>query len=463
MATNILMPALSPTMTEGTLARWLKKEGEPVHAGDVIAEIETDKATMEVEAVDEGVLGKILVNDGTAGVKVNEPIAILVDEGEEVPASAAASKPPEQPQAEQPQAEQPRAKQAAPSPEQKAPKQEAGETGASAAVPQAGPAPAATPAPRRSGNGQDIGGDRIFVSPLARRMAKQAGIDLSGLKGSGPNGRIVKADIEAAQKGAPAAAATAPAAPAPAAPAPVAPAARPVAAITAPHTLVPNSSMRKVIARRLTEAKQTVPHFYVSMDIEIDALLKLRAELNARSKDGPGAFKLSVNDMLIKAAAVTLRRVPKVNASWTEDAIALYEDVDVSVAVSIPDGLITPIIRKADQKGLAAISNEMKGLIERAKAGRLKPEEFQGGGFSISNMGMYGVSEFGAIINPPQAAILAVAAGQQRPVVRDGALAIATMMTCTLSVDHRVVDGALGAEWLAAFKAIVEDPLSLML
>jgi pyruvate dehydrogenase E2 component (dihydrolipoamide acetyltransferase) len=477
MATNILMPALSPTMTEGTLARWLKKEGEPVHAGDVIAEIETDKATMEVEAVDEGVLGKILVNDGTVGVKVNEPIAILVDEGEEVPASAAASKPSEQPQAEQPQAEQPRAKQAAPSPEQKAPKQEAGETGASAAVPQAGPAPAATPAPRRSGNGQDIGGDRIFVSPLARRMAKQAGIDLSGLKGSGPNGRVVKADIEAAQKGAPAvpqaaaaarapapaAAAPAPAAPTPAAPAPAAPAARPVAAITAPHTLVPNSSMRKGIARRLTEAKQTVPHFYVSMDIEIDALLKLRAELNARSKDGPGAFKLSVNDMLIKAAAVTLRRVPKVNASWTEDAIALYEDVDVSVAVSIPDGLITPIIRKADQKGLAAISNEMKGLIERAKAGRLKPEEFQGGGFSISNMGMYGVSEFGAIINPPQAAILAVAAGQQRPVVRDGALAIATMMTCTLSVDHRVVDGALGAEWLVAFKAIVEDPLSLML
>ena len=222
--------------------------------------------------------------------------------------------------------------------------------------------------------------------------------------------------------------------------------------------------MRKVIARRLTEAKQTVPHFYVSMDIEIDALLKLRADLNAAApKDGPGAFKLSVNDLIIKAAAVTLRRIPKVNAAWTDEGMALFDDVDISVAVSIPDGLITPIVRQADRKGLAAISNEMKDLAARAKAGKLKPEEFQGGGFSISNMGMYGVSDFAAIINPPQAAILAVAAGQQRPVVKDGALAIATVMTCTLSVDHRVVDGALGAEWLAEFKRVVEDPLSLML
>ncbi|MBV8398061.1 MAG: pyruvate dehydrogenase complex dihydrolipoamide acetyltransferase [Acetobacteraceae bacterium] len=467
MATNILMPALSPTMTEGTLARWLKKEGEPVHAGDVIAEIETDKASMEVEAVDEGVLGKILVGDGTAGVKVNEPIAILVEEGEEVPASAPAAKPPEQPQAKHPQAKQP-----APAPEQEAPKQEAGEAGAAIApeAERAAAPPPPAPAPRRAGNGQDADADRIFASPLARRMAQQAGIDLSTLKGSGPNGRIVKADIEAAQKGdAPTPQPRAEAAPSPAAPAP-APASPPPAArapapppITGPHTLVPNSTMRKVIARRLTEAKQTVPHFYVSMDIELDALLKLGSELNGRSKEGPGAFKLSVNDMLIKAAAVALRRVPKVNASWTDDAIALYEDVDISVAVSIPDGLITPIIRRADQKGLAAISNEMKGLIERAKSGKLKPEEFQGGGFSISNMGMYGVSEFGAIINPPQAAILAVAAGQQRPVVKDGALTIATMMTCTLSVDHRVIDGALGAEWLAAFKVIVENPLSLLL
>ena len=232
--------------------------------------------------------------------------------------------------------------------------------------------------------------------------------------------------------------------------------------ITAPHTLLPNSSMRKVIARRLSEAKQSIPHFYASIDIELDALMKLRGELNAKSPK-EGAFRLSVNDLLIKAAAITWRRVPKVNASWTDDAIVQYEDVDISVAVSIPDGLITPILRRADQKGLAAISNEMKGLIERARTGKLKPDEFQGGGFSISNMGMYGVSEFAAIINPPQAAILAVAAAQQRPVVKDGALAIATMMTCTLSVDHRVVDGALGAEWLAAFKAVVEEPLSLML
>jgi pyruvate dehydrogenase E2 component (dihydrolipoamide acetyltransferase) len=457
MATNILMPALSPTMTEGTLARWLKKEGEAIKAGDVIAEIETDKATMEVEAVDEGVLGRILVADGTAGVKVNEPIGVLVEAGEAVPAAGPAAAPAA---AQVPKPAAPPAPAAAPT-----------------AAPPAAPAAAAAPAPSGStqaapvaakGNGHDTVGDRIFVSPLARRMALQAGIDLAALAGSGPNGRIVKVDIEAAISGArPAAAAPSAAASAPA----VAPAAAPVAprptapiAITAPHTLVPNSNIRKVIARRLVEAKQTIPHFYVSMDIEIDALLKLREELNAKSpKEGPSAFRLSVNDLIIKAAAITLRRIPKVNASFTEDAIALYDDVDISVAVSIPDGLITPIVRQADRKGLAAISTEMKDLAARARTGKLKPEEFQGGGFSISNMGMYGVSEFAAIINPPQAAILAVAAGQQRPVVKDGALAIATVMTCTLSVDHRVVDGALGAEWLAAFKTIVEDPLSLML
>jgi pyruvate dehydrogenase E2 component (dihydrolipoamide acetyltransferase) len=434
MATNILMPALSPTMTEGTLARWLKKEGETVKAGDVIAEIETDKATMEVEAVDEGVLGKILVADGTVGVKVNEPIAVLVEAGEAVPTAGAAKAAP------------PAAK-AAPAPAAKA-------------------APAPVPAANsHAPNGTAHAGARLFASPLARRMAEQAGIDLSAVKGTGPNGRIVKADIEAAHKGPPTAVApaaqAAPPPPAPAAP----PAPKPAApVISAPHTLVPHSSMRKVIAKRLTEAKQTVPHFYVSMDIEIDALLKLRADLNARgAKDGPGAFKLSVNDLVIKAAAITLRRIPKVNASWTDDALVLYDDVDISVAVSIPDGLITPIIRKADQKGLAAISNEMKDLASRAKSGKLKPEEFQGGGFSISNMGMYGVSEFAAIINPPQAGILAVSAGTKRPVVKNDALAIATVMTCTLSVDHRAVDGALGAEWLAEFRRVVEDPLSLML
>jgi pyruvate dehydrogenase E2 component (dihydrolipoamide acetyltransferase) len=419
MATNILMPALSPTMTEGTLSRWLKKEGEDVRAGDVIAEIETDKATMEVEAVDEGVLGKILVADGTEGVKVNEPIAILVDQGEAVPAGAP---PPAKPAT------------APPKPETKAepPK----------------------PIPQ-SGNGHDQSGERIFVSPLARRMARQAGIDLAALKGSGPNGRIVKVDIEAAlQKGTP---------PAPQ-PTPAAPTARPSAPIAAPHKLVPHSSVRKVIARRLTEAKSTIPHFYVSMDVEIDALVRLMNELNEKSpKDGPDAYLITINDLVIKASAATLRRVPTVNAGWTDDGMALFDDVDISVAVAIPDGLITPIIRKADQKGLATISREMKDLAGRARSGKLKPEEFQGGGFSISNMGMFGVTEFAAIINPPQAAILAVAAGQKRPVVKNDSLSIATVMTCTLSVDHRVVDGALGARWLREFKRIVEDPLSLLL
>jgi len=422
MATNILMPALSPTMTEGTLARWLKKEGEAVRAGDIIAEIETDKATMEVEAVDEGILGKIMVAGGTVGVKVNDVIAVLVQPGEDANAM-------------------PMPKAAlAPAP-------------AAVAAPVAAPvaaAPAAT------------SGDRVMATPLARRMAAQAGVDLTALSGTGPNGRIVKADVEAAlNRPKPVVTSVAPMPMT--APEPVMQRA-PAPAISAPHTAIPNSMIRKVIARRLSESKQNVPHFYVSMDIEIDALLKLRATLNATSpKDGPGAFKLSVNDLVIKAAAVALRRFPGVNATWTEDATLQFHDVDISVAVSIPDGLITPIVRRADQKGLAAISNEMKDLAARAKSGKLKPEEFQGGGFSISNMGMYGVRDFAAIINPPQAGILAVSAGEQRPVVKAGALAIATVMTCTLSVDHRVVDGALAAEWIQAFKRIVEEPLSLML
>ncbi len=428
MATNILMPALSPTMTEGTLSRWLKKEGDVIKAGDVIAEIETDKATMEVEAVDEGVLGKILVPDGTEGVAVNAPIGIIIEAGEAVPTGAVAPAP------------------------------------AKAVVAEAAPAAAvaaAAPVAHAAATGS-----RVVASPLAKRIAQQTGVDLATLTGTGPNGRIVKADVQAASgKPAPVAVIAPAAAPAlVAAPVAAPKAAAPAPVITAPHTLVPNSSMRKVIAKRLTEAKSTVPHFYVSMDIELDAMLKLRADLNARSpKDGTGAFKLSVNDLIIKAAAATLRKIPRVNASYSEDATILYDDVDISVAVSIADGLITPIIRHADRKGLSTISNEMKDLAARAKSGKLKPEEFQGGGFSISNMGMFGVSNFAAIINPPQAAILAVAAGTQRPVVKDGALAIATVMTCTLSVDHRVVDGALGAEWLAAFKKIVEDPMSLML
>jgi pyruvate dehydrogenase E2 component (dihydrolipoamide acetyltransferase) len=442
MATNILMPALSPTMTEGTLARWLKAEGETVKAGDIIAEIETDKATMEVEAVDEGVLGKILVQGGTAGVKVNDPIAVLVEPGESVAPQGA-------PEAQAAPTEKP-------APASATPKTEAAPTTAPAQEVALNPQPLP---PKEDG--------RIIASPLARRMAAQSGIDLAGLNGSGPNGRIVKTDVEAALGRPQAAKPEAAAAPAPApaaAPAPAPAPKAPAPAITAPHTAIPNSTMRKVIARRLSESKQTVPHFYVSMDIEIDALLKLRSQLNATSpKDGPGAFKLSVNDLVIKAAAVTLRRLPAVNATWTDEAIIQYQDVDISVAVSIPDGLITPIIRRADQAGLASISNQMKDLAARAKSGKLKPEEFQGGGFSISNMGMYGVRDFSAIINPPQAGILAVSAGEQRPVVKDGALAIATVMTCTLSVDHRVVDGALAAEWIAAFKKIVEEPLSLML
>ncbi len=421
MAINILMPALSPTMTEGKLARWLKKEGDEVKSGDVLAEIETDKATMEVEAVDEGFLAKIVVPDGTEGVAVNAVIGIMTaTKGEAVDAPAAAAP--------------------APAAKIEAPVAAAPAVVAAAAVEH---------------------GERVFASPLARRIAKQAGIDLANVKGSGPNGRIVKADLEGAPAHAPTPAVIA--APVPVAAAPAKPAS-PAPVITAPHTKLPNSSMRKIIAKRLTESKQNVPHFYLTANIELDALLKLRAELNAKSpKDGAGAFRLSVNDLIIKACAMALKRHPGVNASYTEEAIIQYDDVDISVAVAIPDGLITPIVKGADRLGLAAISNTMRDLGARAKAGKLKPEEFQGGGFSISNLGMFGISEFSAIINPPQAAILAVGAGEKRAVVKGDQLAIATMMSATLSVDHRVVDGALGAKFLATLKGIVEDPLSLLL
>jgi len=436
MATNILMPALSPTMTEGTLARWLKKEGDRIKAGDVIAEIETDKATMEVEAVDEGILGRILVADGTEGVKVNAPIAVLVDAGEAVPAAQAPVPTP------------PVAVQAAP-------------------APVAAPAPLAPPAaePVVTAATGVSAGERVFASPLARRMATQAGIDLATVTGTGPNGRIVRADIEAAHKGAPAAAPVVAAAPVAATPAPVSTPAARAAAIADPHKLVPHPSIRRVIARRLTEAKSTIPHFYVSMDIDVGELVVLMDKLNAKSppREHPDWYFITINDLIIKASALTQRRLPQVNAAWTDDGTAMFENVDISVAVSIPDGLITPIVRRADQKGLLTISREMKDLAARARAGKLKPEEFQGGGFSISNMGMFGVTQFNAIINPPQAAILAVGAAAKRPVVRDDKLAIATVMTCTLSVDHRVVDGALGASWMKTFKQILEDPLSLML
>ncbi len=435
MPIEILMPALSPTMTEGNLARWLKREGDPVSAGDVLAEIETDKATMEIEAVDEGRLGRILIADGTEGVAVNTPIALLLEEGEDASAAEAPAKP---------------------------------------SAPAKPPAPPTTPAAdaaarptvAKSGNGADRGG-RIFASPLARRMAEQAGIDLSGLTGSGPHGRIIKVDIERAiRAGAQAAAAPPPAAARPEAPPAPAPRPMPMPAVQPPAAAVteqPLSNMRKVIARRLTEAKQTIPHFYLSMDCELDALLKLRQELNGRAG---AAYKLSVNDFVIKAAALALRKVPKANASFGGDKIYLYRDVDVGVAVAIADGLVTPVIRNADQKGLVAISTEMRDLSARARdpgGMKLKPEEYQGGSLSISNLGMYGVRDFQAVINPPQASILAVGAGELRPVIKDGALASATIMTVTLSIDHRVVDGALGAELLQAFKGFIQDPLAMLL
>ena len=408
MATDILMPALSPTMTEGKLARWLKAEGDTVAAGDVIAEIETDKATMEVEAVDEGILGRILIQEGVEGIPVNTPIAILVEEGEAVP-DASSAQAPAAPKAETVSAE-------------------------------------TTPAAPASKAPAEDKGERIFVSPLAKRMARERGIALDALTGSGPNGRILKRDVEkgaAAPKTAPKAAAT-----------PV------ITASEETVRRVPNSTMRKVIARRLTESKTQVPHFYVSVDIELDALLDLRSKLNATAQEN--SFKISVNDMMIKAVALALKKVPGVNVQFTDAETLHFENVDISMAVSIPDGLITPIIRNADRKSLRDISVEAKDLAKRARAGKLKPEEFQGGTFSISNMGMFGVRDFAAIINPPQAGILAIASGEKRAVVRGSDIAIATVMTATLSVDHRAVDGALGAEWLNALRDIVQNPYFLV-
>jgi pyruvate dehydrogenase E2 component (dihydrolipoamide acetyltransferase) len=425
MPINLLMPALSPTMTEGKLAKWLKKEGDKVKSGDAIAEIETDKATMEFEAVDEGILGKILVPEGTEGVAVNTPIGIILEEGEEassIKASAAAPVPAAVP---------------APTP---------------IAAPSAAPAPAAAPAV--AAPAPVAPGDRVFATPLAKRIAKESGIDLKSLTGSGPHGRIIKADVEQAQSRPPAQAA----APVAAASAAAAKPAAPAPAFGPAYEEVPLTSIRKVIARRLSEAKQTVPHFYLTIDYKLDALLALRSQLNAKSDT-----KLSVNDFIIRASALALKKVPAANASFTETALRMYKDIDISVAVATPTGLITPIIKHADQKGLAQISAEMKDLAGRAKEGKLKPEEFQGGTFSISNLGMFGIKDFAAIINPPQGCILAVGAGEQRPVVVDGALAIATVMSCTLSVDHRVVDGAVGAEYLAALKGLIEDPITMLL
>ena len=432
MPIEILMPALSPTMTEGNVTKWLKKEGDEVHSGDVLAEIETDKATMEFEAIDDGRLGRILVPEGAQGIKVNQPIAVLLGEGEDASALEELAKKPSRP--------------AAPPP---------------TVAPEPGPAAQPWAEKASSGNG------RTFASPLARRMAQQAGLDLAAITGSGPQGRIVKADIEAAlsgERGAPAAARpTAQPQPAPLA----APAAAPglskervlAFAGNPPYAERPLTAMRRVIARRLTESKQTVPHFYLTVDCEIDELLKFRAELNGKSD----AYRISVNDFVIRAAALALRQVPAANASWSDEAILLWDTVDIAVAVALEDGLITPIVKHADRKGLAAIANGTKDLAARARAGKLKLEEFQGGTFSISNLGMFGVRDFAAVINPPHGGILAVGAGERRPVVKNGALAIATVMSCTLSCDHRAVDGAVGAQFLAAFKKLVEDPLTMLL
>ena len=429
MSIDILMPALSPTMEEGTLAKWHVKVGDTVKAGDVIAEIETDKATMEVEAVDEGVVEAILVPAGTENVKVNALIAKLAGEGES-PAPA-------------PKAEAPKAAEA-PKP--------------AAAAPAAAPAPAA-PAPAAP---VAADGSRVFASPLARRLASAAGLDLKSIKGSGPHGRVVKSDVEAAKSGAPAAKA----APAAASAAPAA--AEPRKALSleqmgipaGSYDLVPLDGMRKTIARRLTDSFRDVPHFPLQIDLEIDALLAARAKINGLlEKQG---VKVSVNDIVIKAAAVALKQVPEANASYTPEGIAMHHHADIAVAVAIDGGLITPIIRKAETKGLAQISAEMKDLAQRAKDKKLKPEEFQGGTFSISNLGMFGIKSFSSIINEPQGAIMSVGAGEQRPVVKNGELKIATVMTVTLTCDHRVVDGAVGAKFLAAFKPLIEEPLTLI-
>ncbi|HEX8569212.1 MAG TPA: pyruvate dehydrogenase complex dihydrolipoamide acetyltransferase [Caulobacteraceae bacterium] len=455
--TDILMPALSPTMEEGTLAKWLVKEGDTISAGQVIAEIETDKATMEVEAVDEGVVEAILVQAGSEGVKVNAPIARLKGEG-----GGASPAPPTSTAAKRPQGEHetgsatitdqgvqppPPGNAVAPSPA--APSQQAGETGAT------------TQAPRpQTGNGAS----RVFASPLAKRLAQAAGIDLGSVKGSGPHGRILKADIESARGGAPAQQTKVPGAPQPAAPAP--------ALVQAPaqhktleqmgvqpgsYELVPLDNIMKVSARRLTEAFRDIPHFPLTIDLEIDKLLEARKRLNAAQ-----SVKISVNDIIIKAVAMALQKVPEANAAFTPEGIARFKHADIAIAVAIPGGLITPIIRKAEQKGLAQIATEAKDLAARARDKKLKPDEFMGGTFTVSNLGMFGIKSFASIINEPGACIMSVGAGEQRPVVKNGALAIANVMTVTVTCDHRAVDGATGARFLQAFRPMIEDPIAML-
>ncbi|MFT0859906.1 pyruvate dehydrogenase complex dihydrolipoamide acetyltransferase [Ancylobacter sp. G4_0304] len=455
MPIEILMPALSPTMEKGNLAKWLKKEGDKVAPGDVIAEIETDKATMEVEAIDEGTLAKILVPEGSQDVPVNQLIAVLATEGEDVKAVAAGGAAPAAkaaPAAEAPKAEAPKAPEPAP-------------------APAATPSPAAAPAPAAA---HASSGSRVFASPLARRLAKEKGVDLSSVKGSGPHGRVVAADIASATPGAakpaaaPAAAAAAPAS----APAPAAPSASAVLeqakAYYEPGTYeeIPLDGMRRVIAQRMTEARQTVPTFYLTVDCDMDELLKLRETLNksAPEKDGKPAYKLSVNDFVIKAYALAFQQVPDANMVWGGDRYLKLKHSDIGVAVAIDGGkgLLTPIIRKAETKTLSAISNETRELATRARNKKLAPNEYQGGSSAISNLGMFGMKHFTAIINPPHATILAVGASEQRAVVKKGELAVATVMTVTISCDHRVMDGAMGAMLLDAFKKIIEKPMSML-
>ena len=449
MPTPILMPALSPTMEQGKLAKWLVKEGDKVSSGDAIAEIETDKATMEVEAVDEGIIGKIMIAEGTDGVAVNTPIALLLAEDEDTASLKGYD-------AEPPQPTPAHAAQAGMQPVASAPAQ----TGT-----------AGDDEPAHAKNGHSAG-DRIFASPLARRLAAQVGIPLSQVRGSGPRGRIVKHDVEAVNASGPVSTSAATSAPQPTQALTIARNGLPqpltdeqILGFFEPGTydVQPHDNMRKTIAQRLTQAKVTVPHFYLSIDCELDALLAARARLNERSpKDGPGAYKLSVNDFIIKAMGLALQRVPKANATWSDRGMLLHRRSDVAVAVAVEGGLFTPVLRDVEHKTLAQISHEMKDLAERARRRRLAPHEYQGGTTAISNLGMFGIRRFDAVINPPHATILAVGAGEQRPVVRGGKVEVATMMSCTLSCDHRVVDGALGAELMAAFKGFIEEPVTML-
>ncbi len=467
MPTSILMPALSPTMEEGKLAKWLVKAGDVVKPGKVIAEIETDKATMEVEAIDDGVIGEILIAAGTEGVKVNTPIAIVLADGE-VSASGSSPGPTDAGQKPAPAATTP------PSDIGRPANPLLLKTAAPTTVVPLRPAPAPVPTiiagtPAMSNVAEASAGARVFASPLARRLAKQGSIDVAAVTGSGPHGRVVQRDVEAALKSGvtalkPAAAASPKAASNAVALAQAMPDDKVLALYDkTTYDLVPHDGMRKIIAQRLTQSKQTIPHFYLSLDCRLDELLRARERINAASpKDGPKAYKLSVNDFIIKALALALQKVPAANASWTEGAMVRHRHSDVGVAVAVEGGLFTPIIKHAELKTLGEISNEMKDLAERARKRRLAPQEYQGGTTSISNLGMFGITSFDAVINPPHATILAVGAGIKQPVVTGEKIEIATIMNCTLSCDHRVVDGALGAELLNAFKSYIEDPVRML-